>query len=90
MENSNDSIKLISALLIGAALGGVLGILFAPQKGSDTRKDISRKGGDVAESLKHKFSELLDSMSEKFQHVKESAEEVTGQSKAEPDTSKKA
>jgi gas vesicle protein len=71
MKNTNNSLKLIGAILIGAAIGGTLGILFAPNKGSDTRKKISKKGEDITDSLKEKFNDFLNSVTEKFESVKE-------------------
>ena len=59
MENSNNTGKVVGALLIGAAIGGALGILFAPGKGSKTRKKIIDQGEGVADVLKEKFNELL-------------------------------
>lgn len=60
MENSNNTGKLIGALLLGAAIGGALGILFAPDKGSETRKKISAKGSDLTDDLKEKFNGFID------------------------------
>jgi gas vesicle protein len=57
-ENNNG--KLIGALLVGAAIGGALGILFAPNKGSETRKKLAAKGEDLTDSIKEKFSELTE------------------------------
>lgn len=54
MENSNKG-KLIAALLTGAAIGGALGILFAPGKGSETRKRISSKSNKLTDAVKEKF-----------------------------------
>jgi len=61
--------------LAGVAAGATLGILFAPEKGSNTRRKISKKGEDYADTLKGKFNEFLDSISEKFEKVKN---EVSG------------
>lgn len=41
---SNNTGKIIGAAVAGVIIGGALGILFAPAKGSETRKNIlSRK-----------------------------------------------
>jgi len=51
------------------------GILFAPAKGSRTRRRIMKKGEDYADSLKDKLNDLLTTVNEKFDKVKE---EVAG------------
>ncbi len=73
MENSNG--KLIGALLVGAAIGGVLGILFAPDKGSETRKKIAGKTDDLTTGLKEKFNALLEEAKKEFEKANEKAHE---------------
>ncbi|TND01991.1 MAG: hypothetical protein FD123_4142 [Bacteroidetes bacterium] len=72
MENSG---KVIGALLIGAAIGGILGVLFAPDKGSETRKKIAGKTSDLADALKEKFNALLEEAKKEFEAAKEKAVE---------------
>jgi len=61
MEKSNNNTgKIIGALLVGAAIGGALGILFAPNKGSVTRKKLFSKGEELKDTLKDKYNGLLD------------------------------
>lgn len=61
MEKSNNNTgKIIGALLVGAAIGGALGILFAPDKGSVTRKKLFSKGEELKDTLKEKYNGLLD------------------------------
>jgi gas vesicle protein len=73
MENSNNSGQVIGALLIGAAIGGALGILFAPHKGSVTRNKIMGATDDLTESLKEKFDDLLEEARKEFEAAKEKA-----------------
>jgi gas vesicle protein len=63
--------KVLLGVLAGVAAGALVGILFAPAKGSRTRRRILKKGEYYADGLKDKFSECCDSISEKFEHVKE-------------------
>jgi gas vesicle protein len=60
MKNENTNAKLIGALLVGAAIGGALGILFAPEKGSVTRKKIAGKSEDLAKGIKEKVREYSE------------------------------
>jgi len=67
--------KVIMGLLAGFAAGALIGVLFAPDKGTETRRKISKKGEDFANDVKGKFNEFIESMSEKFDKVKS---DVTG------------
>ena len=60
MENSNNTGKIIGAALIGVAIGGVLGILFAPDKGSETRKKLLAKGEDLKDLIQDKIAGVID------------------------------
>jgi gas vesicle protein len=59
MEKSSDAAKIIGALIIGAAVGGALGLLFAPDKGSETRKKLMRSGEDTLKDLEERFNDYL-------------------------------
>ena len=59
--------KVIISFLVGAAVGGALGILLAPDKGAETRRKIVEKGSEVGDSIsefggtiKDKFSQMMN------------------------------
>jgi gas vesicle protein len=58
--------KVVLGLLAGVAVGAVLGILFAPDKGTETRNKISKKSSDTVDEVKDKFDELLSGLTEKL------------------------
>jgi gas vesicle protein len=81
MENSNNTGKMLGALLVGAVIGGVIGVLFAPDKGSETRKRLLTKGEDLSDTLKNKFNSFVDNSERVYedtkQKVKDTAEHVS-------------
>ena len=72
--------KIITALLAGAAAGAVLGILFAPEKGSETRKKVSDEGKRLAQSLKEKFNLAREKYEEGKSNLQQSMEEMEARS----------
>lgn len=73
--------KIVLGILAGVAAGAVMGILFAPNKGSRTRKRILRRGDDYADDIKDKFDEFVDNISDKYRGAKENAEDVFAKGK---------
>ncbi|HBL76229.1 MAG: gas vesicle protein [Bacteroidetes bacterium GWF2_42_66] len=67
--------KVVLGVLAGLAAGALAGILFAPAKGSRTRKRIAKKGKDYADGLKDIFNEFVEDITEKFEQVKEEVSE---------------
>jgi gas vesicle protein len=63
-------------LIIGAAIGVAIGILFAPNKGSITRRRLRRKG----DQIKDKINDLKDAINEKIDTLTEDTEDMTMQS----------
>jgi len=63
--------KIVLGVIAGLAAGSLLGVLFAPDKGSTTRKKIHRKGEDEIDALKDKFNDFIDNITQKFDKVKE-------------------
>jgi len=80
-----NSGKVLLGVLAGVAIGATLGILFAPDKGSTTRKKIAKKSDDYANELEVRFNEFIEGITRKYQNVKEEATQMAegGKHKAE-------
>ncbi len=71
--------RVVLGIVAGAAVGALIGILFAPDKGANTRGRLVRKGEDFVGDLKDKVNRYRDQASEvveKFADTIHSKEEV--------------
>lgn len=58
-------------LLKGIIIGAGLGLLFAPKKGSETRKDLLKKINELAEKVKEiEFEDVKETISIKLDELK--------------------
>lgn len=69
----NSTGKVLLAIIGAAAAGAIIGMLVAPEKGSELRKRISDTTGDWASQL----SQLLAQGKEQLQNLKNSATSET-------------
>lgn len=74
--------KLVTGVIIGAAVGAALGILFAPDSGKETRKKIAKKGTDLGDTVRNKFNELGEVLQEKYESIKKDAANMMENGKA--------
>ena len=80
MKNSGN---VLIGIVAAAAAGVVIGMIVAPQKGKNLRKDINKSAADVAKKLgdllakgKEKYEELISMVSEKSDDAQQTAKHV--------------
>ncbi|MFI5160735.1 MAG: YtxH domain-containing protein [Sphingobacteriales bacterium] len=57
-----DNSKVVVALLLGIAAGAALGILFAPEKGTETRDKLSESLKKLGDSIKETAANEIDNL----------------------------
>ena len=57
-----DNSKVFVALLVGLAAGAALGILFAPDKGAETRDKLSESLKNLGDSIKETASAEIENL----------------------------
>ena len=72
MKNTS---KILVALGAGLVIGGLLGVLFAPDKGSVTRQKIAEDSKKLADKLNRKIKLGKERLQEEFSRVNDEMEE---------------
>ncbi|NBV30754.1 MAG: YtxH domain-containing protein [Chitinophagaceae bacterium] len=68
--------KLMVALGAGVAIGSVLGVLFAPDKGSETRRKLQEGRKKLGEKVDEKLKWSKEKLNEKVKRAEEEYEGV--------------
>lgn len=63
--------------LAGLAVGAAVGVLYAPQSGKATRKQIGRTASDSREAMEASGKELMDKGKELYDRGKKIADEAS-------------
>jgi gas vesicle protein len=58
--SENRFCHLLQGLFIGALAGAVVGMLWAPKSGKETRDELSMKASDVAAQIKDEYGAALE------------------------------
>ena len=64
---SNQIEGFIKGIILGGAIGAAIGILYAPQSGRKTRKDINRKAEDLLLKAKREYEDTMDKSSKTYE-----------------------
>lgn len=76
MKNNTN---LIAGILSGAAVGLTLGVLYAPDKGSETRKKIREKAVDAKDTIVERSTAIADQITSKLSTRKNEFEQELDQ-----------
>ncbi|HLU51154.1 MAG TPA: YtxH domain-containing protein [Flavobacteriaceae bacterium] len=68
---SNNTGQTLLALLTGAAIGAGIALLYAPDKGLNTRKRIGKSARKIQEDLENKIEEAKSLLSNKSSKLKD-------------------
>jgi len=73
--------KLLTCMITGFAAGAVVGILFAPDKGTETRRKISQKTTNFSDAIVNGLNSFTEAISNKYESIKEDTAELMDKGK---------
>ncbi|MCP9767051.1 YtxH domain-containing protein [Lacihabitans sp. LS3-19] len=81
--------KVVLGMVASLAVGTMVGLLFAPEKGSRLRRRIADKGEDYVDALKNKMEEFAENVNKKSQNAIHDVEKMISKATMNFEDSKK-
>jgi gas vesicle protein len=86
---SDRAVDFLKGMIVGSIIGGVIGVLYAPKSGKETREDIGRKANELMEKAKDEYELALEKSRKAYEaaskrlkalerSTKEKVEEIEG------------
>ena len=69
----SKSSKFMAGALLGATVGSILAVLFAPKSGEELRKDLQEKSAQIIDEVQKAASQAQQEMEKEISSVKEEA-----------------
>lgn len=70
--------KALLGIMAGVAVGALFGVLYAPDKGCETRKKIARKSKEYVDELSERLNEFMEEVTEKVESISRKVKDTTG------------
>ena len=80
-----SSNKFIKGGILGALLGAIAGILFAPKSGKETREDIKKQAGRAKSETEKQLKQLFQEVNEQVSSAKDKAQTLGSKARTEVD-----
>lgn len=85
----NDYRKIAGAFLVGGLIGAAIALLYAPQSGRETRKEISKTARRIKRETVHLVEDAVDSINNLAGEVRDKVTDVIERGKDLSDAAKK-
>ena len=82
--------KILLSIIAAAGAGAAIGLLYAPDKGTNTRKNISDKGDKLLESLNDSIGQLQGTINKKYNTALNETDNLISNGKSKYDEMKGA
>jgi len=74
--------KMLLGLLTGVSIGAIIGVLYAPDKGSSLRRKISEKGNNLTKSFSRQFDGMVEHVDNEYENLKKDTSRILANGKA--------